>query len=258
MYVIFLLLLLSSCTSSADINNGLALLKIKEQLGNPEGLSTWVEGFDFCNDSANTWAAHIDCTSSGRVRNLRISNMREIYAPFPKAICNLPPDLVHGSGATLIVNYNSIASEIPQSYRWTNICFYFQIPPKFASDLSRLSLQVCTFLHIVTCTTPTWLNSRHSACQSFKSWPTLSRDPGSALAQDLLNLDLKFNTLCGEIPQKEGSPWQHQDIFIFIGNPCLCGNPMPPCFNPGPGPSPAPAPSRLVLEALRFYSNAFD
>ncbi|KAJ3688569.1 hypothetical protein LUZ61_017733 [Rhynchospora tenuis] len=89
MYVIFFLLLLSSCTSCADINDGLALLKIKEQLGNPEGLSTWVEGFDFCNESANTWASHIECTSTGRVRSLRINNMREISAPFPKAICDL-------------------------------------------------------------------------------------------------------------------------------------------------------------------------
>jgi Leucine rich repeat/Leucine rich repeat N-terminal domain len=96
--IIFLVLILSSCTSlvlSAK-EDVLVLLKIKKQLGNPEFLSSWVDGFDFCNDSdVNYPGVGVSCTSTGRVRSLSINAapmsylFLANYVPFPQAICDL-------------------------------------------------------------------------------------------------------------------------------------------------------------------------
>ncbi|XP_078150795.1 polygalacturonase inhibitor 1-like [Carex rostrata] len=96
MAIIFLLLILSSCTSlvlSTDQNDVLVLLKIKEQLGNPDFLSAWVDGFDFCNNHTNDPVIHVyvSCTSTGRVNAFSISIYlwSPLSAPFPQAICDL-------------------------------------------------------------------------------------------------------------------------------------------------------------------------
>ncbi|XP_078150794.1 leucine-rich repeat protein FLOR 1-like [Carex rostrata] len=97
MAIIFLLLILSSCTSlvlSTDQNDVLVLLKIKEQLGNPDFLSAWVDGFDFCNNHTDVPTIHVyvSCTSTGRVNAISIGSLYWYplsTTPFPQAICDL-------------------------------------------------------------------------------------------------------------------------------------------------------------------------
>ncbi|KAJ4805336.1 Polygalacturonase inhibitor 1 [Rhynchospora pubera] len=104
MSIIFFLLLLSSCISSvlsADVNDGLVLLKIKEQLGNPQELSNWVEGFQFCG-GLPYGSGNVECTSTGRVRFLGIQHIKGPAAPFPEAICNL----TELQGLSLLSLYN--------------------------------------------------------------------------------------------------------------------------------------------------------
>jgi Leucine rich repeat N-terminal domain len=89
MSIIFLLLLLiSSCTSVSyskdDKDDGEVLLRIKEQLGNPRELGSWVKGSDFCH-----WPS-IMCTSTSRVNYLVLGNYgTNLSAPFPPAVCDL-------------------------------------------------------------------------------------------------------------------------------------------------------------------------
>ena len=80
-FMLFLLSFTSSVLSTKD--DEIVLLKIKEQLGNPNILQSWVQGFNFCDLSASTSSAYIiiGCTSTGRVRILIMENL-DITAPF--------------------------------------------------------------------------------------------------------------------------------------------------------------------------------
>ncbi|KAJ3700764.1 hypothetical protein LUZ61_004469 [Rhynchospora tenuis] len=92
MSIIFFLTFLLCCTSSvlSTKDDEKVLLKIKKQLGDPESLSWWVKGFDYCNASANTAPdfSYITCTDTGRVRSILLQNL-DVTAPFPDAICEL-------------------------------------------------------------------------------------------------------------------------------------------------------------------------
>jgi hypothetical protein len=94
MSTVFFLLFLLSCTSSVSVsskkNDETVLLKIKKQLGNPHGLRWWVEGFDYCDASANVAPdySYITCTSTGRVKSLVLQNL-DLTCSFPKAVCDL-------------------------------------------------------------------------------------------------------------------------------------------------------------------------
>ncbi|KAJ3679747.1 hypothetical protein LUZ60_017758 [Juncus effusus] len=76
-FLSFLLLSLSFAQDDAA-----ALLKIKEQLGNPFELSDWVAGSDYC-----TWR-YIYCSSSHRARFIWIQSIN-VNAPLPSAFSEL-------------------------------------------------------------------------------------------------------------------------------------------------------------------------
>ncbi|KAJ1684864.1 hypothetical protein LUZ63_016254 [Rhynchospora breviuscula] len=92
MSIIFFFLFFLSCTSSVlcTKDDEKVLLKIKKQLGDPDNLSWWVKGFDYCDASANTAPdfSYITCTDTGRVRSILLQNL-DVTAPFPNAICEL-------------------------------------------------------------------------------------------------------------------------------------------------------------------------
>jgi Leucine rich repeat len=92
MSILFFLLFLLSCTSSVlcSKDDESVLLKIKKQLGSPYSHRWWVEGFNFCDASANVASDYsfIDCTGTGRVRTLILQNL-DVSAPFPDAVCGL-------------------------------------------------------------------------------------------------------------------------------------------------------------------------
>ncbi|KAJ1684866.1 hypothetical protein LUZ63_016256 [Rhynchospora breviuscula] len=92
MSIIFFLVFLLCCTSSvlSKKDDEEVLLKIKKQLGSPDGLRWWVKGFDYCNASANIAPdySYITCTDTGRVRSILLQNL-DVTAPFPDAICEL-------------------------------------------------------------------------------------------------------------------------------------------------------------------------
>ncbi|KAJ4773159.1 Polygalacturonase inhibitor protein [Rhynchospora pubera] len=346
MNIIFCLLLLSSCTSSvlsADVNDGLVLLKIKEQLGNPQELSNWVEGFQFCGGSAfSTNNFVIQCTSTGHVKKLIIEDIMAPSAPFPEAICDLaeleelnlvllynlygpipscisqlsnlnffsiystglsgslpeslflnhqkftdlilssnafsgsipaslstipnlhyldlsnnsltgtiPPelvhgqDLVHGQLVSLKLSDNRLTGEIPKCYQWLPLSTIDIHNNQLTGDpsflLSKENIYIIDLSH----------NDFEFDLSNVEISKTLrglnlgfnevyGKVPQSiASAHFYNNLDLRNNKLCGEIPQREAYPWQPFEVSIFANNKCLCGSPLPPCYNPGPA-SPSP------------------
>ncbi|KAJ3688567.1 hypothetical protein LUZ61_017731 [Rhynchospora tenuis] len=338
MSIIFFLLLLSSCTSSvlsADVNDGLVLLKIKEQLGNPQELSNWVEGFQFCGGLAYTGSyGQVECTSTGRVKHLAIQSiMTAPAAPFPEAICDLtelealtinflynlygpipscvnqlsnlftfdiertglsgslseslflnhqklqylilssnafsgsipasistiptlkdldltnnslngtiPPDLVRGPDSSLLLNENRLTGEIPKCYQWVPLGWFTVSNNKLTGDpsflLSKENILVINLSH----------NDFEFDLSDVEISKTISildlgfnkiygKIPQSIATGDhFIDLDVRNNELCGDIPQRKVLPWQPYEAANFADNKCLCGSPLPPCDNPGPAP----------------------
>ncbi|KAJ3688568.1 hypothetical protein LUZ61_017732 [Rhynchospora tenuis] len=336
MSIIFFLLLLSSSSPSVlslDENDGLVLLKIKEQLGNPQELSNWVEGFQYCGRSAFSNNVHIECDSNGRIRQLVFVHIMVPAAPFPEAICNLtelevlsfyslynlygpipscinqlsnlrtlaimgtalsgslpeflflnhqnlhdlifssnafsgsipsslstiptlnhldlsnnsltgtiPPDLVHGQYASLFLNDNRLTGEIPKCYQWVPLIvislhnnqltgdpsFLFNKENIYVIDLSHNDFEF-DLSNVEISKTLTSLDLGFN-----KIYGKVPQSIVSAYYVN--NLDLRNNNLCGEIPQRQAYPWQPFSGSIFANNKCLCGSPLPPCYNAGPAP----------------------
>ncbi|KAJ3687800.1 hypothetical protein LUZ61_016964 [Rhynchospora tenuis] len=143
---IFFLLLLSSCTSlvlSAKHGDGAVLLKIKEQLGNPEALSSWAKGLDFCNGSGNIYPyTYIGCTSTGRVSYLGFASFPTSDVPFPNEICRLTElevlfiDHVFGFNGplpscinklvhldTILIHRTSLSGHLPDFHNLNNLTY---------------------------------------------------------------------------------------------------------------------------------------
>ncbi|KAJ1432420.1 Leucine-rich repeat-containing N-terminal, plant-type [Sesbania bispinosa] len=45
--------------------------------------------------------------------------------------------------------------------------------------------------------------------------------------ENVLNLNVSYNLLCGEIPKRGNL--QKFDVYVYIHNKCLCGSPLPSC-----------------------------
>ncbi|KAJ4778950.1 Polygalacturonase inhibitor [Rhynchospora pubera] len=333
MSIIFFLLLLSSCTSSAlfvDVNDGLVLLKIKEQLGNPQELSNWVEGFHFCGTYSN---GQVECTSTGRVKHLDFQDIMAPAAPFPEAICDLTelealtieflynlygpipscvnqlsnlhtfaiertglsgslseslfinhpkleflilssnafsglipaslstipilklldlsnnslngtilPDLVRGQDSSLHLDNNRLTGEIPKCYQWVPLESFSVSNNKLTGDPSFLLSKENIFVINLS------NNDFEFDLSNVEISETVSvldlsfnkiygKIPQSiATADHFIRLDFRNNELCGEIPQRKVVAWQPYEAANFADNKCLCGSPLPPCYNPGPAP----------------------
>ncbi|KAJ4748859.1 Polygalacturonase inhibitor protein [Rhynchospora pubera] len=94
MSIILLLLFLLCCNTpvlSTKNSDETALLKIKQQLGDPPFLSSWVKGFNFCDRTspAPDGYIYVGCTNTSRVDDLVIRHLINFTAPFPEAICGL-------------------------------------------------------------------------------------------------------------------------------------------------------------------------
>ncbi|TVU05208.1 hypothetical protein EJB05_48362, partial [Eragrostis curvula] len=72
--------------SAMDCNSSdkAALLKVKEQLGNPPELSSWLPATNCC-----AWEEHILCSEIGRVTLVSLSGLN-VTAPIPSAFGELP------------------------------------------------------------------------------------------------------------------------------------------------------------------------
>ncbi|KAJ4798175.1 Polygalacturonase inhibitor protein [Rhynchospora pubera] len=95
MSIILLLLFLLCCNTtvlSTKNSDEIALLKIKKQLGDPPFLSSWVEGFNFCNiitPLGPNGFINVGCTNTSRVDGFVMRHLINFTAPFPEAICGL-------------------------------------------------------------------------------------------------------------------------------------------------------------------------
>ncbi|XP_078158222.1 polygalacturonase inhibitor 1-like [Carex rostrata] len=139
LFLLFLLSFTSSVLSTKD--DEIVLLKIKKQLGDPDGLRWWVKGFDFCDAQANVAPenSYITCTSTGRVRSLLLQNL-PVTTSFPDAICSLTEieDLIldHNPGFygpipscitklpnlhLVVIIDTSLSGSVPDFYNHTNI-----------------------------------------------------------------------------------------------------------------------------------------
>ncbi|XP_078170515.1 polygalacturonase inhibitor 2-like [Carex rostrata] len=206
---IFFLLLLSFTASSvlSTKDDEIALLKIKKQLGNPDGLRWWVKGFDFCDINANEVPQNsfITCTSTGRVRTLQFENLA-ITTSFPDAICSLTEiDFLQISNIpgfygsipscitklsnlrTLNIFDTSLSGPVPSFYNHTNMIGIYlarnhlsgTIPPSLSTLPNLAYLELPS--NYLTGTIPPGIFHRSSH-----------------------TLDLSNNSLTGEIPKCYG------------------------------------------------------
>ncbi|KAF3321491.1 polygalacturonase inhibitor 1-like protein [Carex littledalei] len=284
------------------------LLKMKEQLDNPEILRRWVKDDDYCGGFTYEYDSHVVvlCTDTGRVSDLIIRNL-DVYAPFPDAICEFTElerlEIAHLPGlhclipscisqhvklGSLFTSKTSISGYVPYFSNNTNL-YYIALSsnqlsgtiPQSLSTLPKLrSLDLGS--NYLTGTIPKsygsgnlfmirvrnnllsgdasflfgkQMNDMELANNDFEFGPSfvefsdkqhnldLSHNkiygnvPDSIASSDLLwNLNLSFNRLCGELP-KSGNMGRF-NAAVFANNTCLCGNPLPPCFNLAPAPTP--------------------
>ncbi|KAJ4812713.1 Polygalacturonase inhibitor [Rhynchospora pubera] len=211
MTIIFFVLFLLCCTSSvlSVKDDEKVLLKIKKQLGDPDSLSWWVTGFDYCDASANTGPdfSYITCTDTGRVRSILLQNLN-VNAPFPDAICDLTyvQDLLLNNDPGL---YGSIPSCITQLPNLWEVIITDTSFSEFSDNLYGFDLS-------------------HNKI--------FGKVPDSfATAAGLYFPNLSFNRLCGELPQ--GGNMGRFSAAVFANNSCLCGNPLPPCSTSAPAPA---------------------
>ncbi|KAJ1701427.1 hypothetical protein LUZ63_001206 [Rhynchospora breviuscula] len=208
MSIIFFVLFLLCCTSSvlSVKDDEKVLLKIKKQLGDPDSLSWWVKGFDYCDASANTGPdfSYITCTDTGRVRSILLQNLN-VNAPFPDAICDLTDvqDLLLNNDPGL---YGPIPSCITQlSNLWeviiTDTSFSGPVP-SFYNNPNLLFIN---------------LASNHLSGTIPSSFSALPK---------LISLDLSGNYLTGSIPPQlvhTSSP------SLVLSNNSLTGE-LPKCY----------------------------
>lgn len=206
MSIIFLLLLLSSCTFSvlSAGDDGSALLKIKEQLGNPEILNSWVEGVNFCDGSGNVDAhVYITCTDSGRVNSLNFYFFYTPFSPFPEAICDLTELQM------LFIERVYIHGPIPSCIsKLVNL-------REFTMRRTFLSSPVPEFLNHKSLT----LIDLSSSALYGPIPPSLSAIP------NLQILDLSSNGLNGTIPLEF---LRHPPALLYLSNNWLSGE-LPKC-----------------------------
>ncbi|KAJ1695141.1 hypothetical protein LUZ63_011839 [Rhynchospora breviuscula] len=208
MSIIFFLLLLSSCTScvlSADVNDGLVLLKIKEQLGNPQELSNWVEGFQYCGGSAFSNNAQMQCDNNGRV-NYLVLQVITASAPFPEAIC----DLTELEGLTINSLYN-LYGPIPSCINQLSNLHLFDIERTGLSSLPELLFLNHEKLHDLILSSNAFSGSIPA---SLSTIPTLN------------HLDFSNNSLKGTIPP---DLVHGQYATLFLNDNRLTGE-IPKCY----------------------------
>ncbi|KAJ3679746.1 hypothetical protein LUZ60_017757 [Juncus effusus] len=216
LFFFFLILFLSFSSLLSAQNDEATLLKIKEQLGNPIELKNWVPGFDYCNQSwSENMSSYLDCTGTGRVKSFILNNLN-VNSTFPSAIFDLTElenvVLQYMSGlygqipycignlhhlTALSISYTSLSGPIPSSLAdITNLELLimnnnklFGPIPKSLSELKYLSWLILS-------------NNRLSG-------PIL---PGlvHGSPSKLINLDLSYNDLSGELPEYYGGPYFDQ------------------------------------------------
>ncbi|KAJ3677654.1 hypothetical protein LUZ60_003378 [Juncus effusus] len=111
-FLSFLLLISNSPTLALKCNNGdlKTLLKIKQSLGNPSILSSWVPTTDCC-----TWA-NLKCDTSGHVNSLSIKNA-DLFATIPPFVSDLTALI-----ALSFVDLPGLTGPIPLSlFKHTNL-----------------------------------------------------------------------------------------------------------------------------------------
>ncbi|KAF3332051.1 polygalacturonase inhibitor 1-like protein [Carex littledalei] len=224
--IFFLTLYLLSFTSSvlSTKDDEVVLLKIKKQLGNPDGLRWWVIGFDYCDALANVALenSYITCTSTGRVRSLTLQNL-VITTSFPKAICGLTEiqDLYldHNPGfhgpipscitklpnlRLLIITGTSLSGSVPSFYNHANIIGINLARNQLSGTIPR-SLSTCPNLN---------------GLELSSNYLTGTVPPG-LVHGSRPSLVLNNNNLTGEIPESYGSV---DFQLIVVGNNQLIGD----------------------------------
>ncbi|KAJ3701328.1 hypothetical protein LUZ61_005033 [Rhynchospora tenuis] len=247
MSIILLVWFLSCISSSSSTKDDeLALLKIKKQLGYPDILSSWVEGFEFCNAWNVSWS--ITCTSTGRIRSLGMTNL-DVPASFPDAICELTEvedlGLYMNPGLygpipscitkldnlrSLVIIETSVSGSIPGFINNTNLIMIIlrnnhlsgEIPPSLSTLTNLDSLDLSS--NNLTGTIPPSLSTLQKLHYLRLSSNYLTGNIPSGLVHgwtNYLELDLSNNNLTGEIPRCYG--WIDFTSFD-VGNNQLSGD----------------------------------
>ncbi|KAF3325286.1 Polygalacturonase inhibitor 1 [Carex littledalei] len=163
------------------------------------------------------------CTDTNRVRNLTIKNL-DFSAPFPNAICGLTE-----LESLEIYNWTGLHGPIPSCiHKLVNLRSLVITGTSLSGTLPKFSKNV----NLIGIT----LSNNHLSGTIPKSLSTLP---------NLQLLDLSSNYLCGKIP-KGGNMGQFKPAG-FANNTCLCGKPLPPCFNSAPTSAPAHSPASTAL-----------
>ncbi|KAF3328971.1 Polygalacturonase inhibitor [Carex littledalei] len=166
----------------------------------------------------------------------------------------IPPKIVRGHSPTLFLSNNHLTGEIPNSYKSIDFKMINLGDNQLNGDASFLFGKQKTAVNIVLANNEFEFNLSVVKFSDKLYKLDLSHNkiygnvPDSfASATGLQDPNLSFNRLCGELP-KGGNMWRF-NAADFVNNTCLCGNPLPPCFNLAPTSAPAPAP----VSTTQFY-----
>ncbi|KAJ3679745.1 hypothetical protein LUZ60_017756 [Juncus effusus] len=211
-FFFFLIQFLSFSSLLSAQNDEATLLKIKEQLGNPIELESWVSGFDYCNQSWSVENSNLHCTSTGLVDSLTLNSLN-VTTTFPSAIFGLTElDFLE------IINMPGLYGQIP--YRISNL-HHLRVMSIDNTSLSGpipSSLAEITNLEILMMTRNKLCGPIPKSLSELKylHWLTLSDNQltGPILPELVhgspsirINLDLSYNDLSGELPEYYGGPY---------------------------------------------------
>ncbi|KAF3332162.1 polygalacturonase inhibitor 1-like protein [Carex littledalei] len=160
----------------------------------------------------------------------------------------IPPGIVSGRSPILWLGHNNLTGEIPKSYGLVDF-FYINV------EYNQLSGDASFLFGKHKNTTEILLNNNDfefdlSYVEFSDKLNSLDLSHNKiygkvpefiASSTELIYFYVPFNRLCGELP-KGFNMWRFS-AGDFENNKCLCGDPLPPCFNSAPAPAPAPAPA---------------
>ncbi|KAJ3708946.1 hypothetical protein LUZ61_012651 [Rhynchospora tenuis] len=201
MSIILLLVYLLCCNTpvlSTKNSDEIALLKIKQQLGDPPFLSSWVKGFNFCNIISGPTGLISDgiisvgCTNTSRVDSFVIRHLINFTAPFPEAIC----------GLTLL--------RILEIYQIPSL--YGQIP-SCITKLFNLNQVVISETSVSGRVPHFYNNTNLSLIELARNNLSHSLPPSLSTLPNLNYLNLSSNQLTGTIPTSYVNVWG-----IDVGN----------------------------------------
>ncbi|KAJ4794797.1 Polygalacturonase inhibitor protein [Rhynchospora pubera] len=176
-----------------------------------------------------------------------LPNLIQLDLSFNYLTGTIPPQLVHTSHTSypqLVLANNSLTGELPRCYGWIDFGLIDLGNNQLSGDASFLfGKQKKSFAKIILANKEFEFDLSYVEFSDNLYGFDLSHNkiygkvPDSfATASVLLDPNLSFNKLCGELPQ--GGSMGRFNAAVFANNTCLCGYPLPPCSASAPASSP--------------------